>query len=365
MSNDFLPFATAFGANVESQATFAADGSTLVGFASGVALSAKFNKVWRQSSFSAAAFWGWVVDYSALNANDDGNLTYAIANIDAAMSAKIVANQGGKYVYAGNPNGNVAGVQGTPGGRFADLCEDSTTGHIYACTVTGNAASAVWVLASSGGVTSVATGSGLTGGPITTTGTISAVTATNSVLGVVKPDGVTITIAAGVLTSINAGGNVVGPGSGNSTVGDFAVWNNTNGSLLKDVPAATTSQIWTGTDNGSPLTSLGINGAQAFQTQAYSGSITINFNLGINWTVTLGGNPTINAPSNVKDGTAFTIEFAQPASGGPYTPTLASWFKFPTGVSPTWSTAANARDTLTGIYKAGAGYAVCNLSTGI
>lgn len=62
----------------------------------------------------------------------------------------------------------------------------------------------------SGTVTSVATGQGLNGGPITTTGTIACNTATSSLFGCVKPDGTTITATAGVLSA-------VGGGSGNTT----------------------------------------------------------------------------------------------------------------------------------------------------
>lgn len=66
-----------------------------------------------------------------------------------------------------------------------------------------------------GGVTSVATGSGLTGGPITSTGTISCNTASSSVVGCVKVDGTTITAAGGVISAVGGGGgSVSGQASG-------------------------------------------------------------------------------------------------------------------------------------------------------
>ncbi|MGH3273584.1 MAG: DUF1859 domain-containing protein [Streptosporangiaceae bacterium] len=56
------------------------------------------------------------------------------------------------------------------------------------------------------GVTEVDTGLGLTGGPITSTGTISALKASAAQFGVVEVDGTTITAAAGVISAVEASG---------------------------------------------------------------------------------------------------------------------------------------------------------------
>lgn len=69
---------------------------------------------------------------------------------------------------------------------------DGTVGQALTTNGTG---SLEWTtVAGSGTVTSISTGTGLTGGPITTSGTISIVAATNSALGGVKPDGTSIVI---------------------------------------------------------------------------------------------------------------------------------------------------------------------------
>jgi len=47
-------------------------------------------------------------------------------------------------VYAGNPNGNVAGVSAVNGFTTASLLWDSAHSILWMCTVTGNAATAVW-----------------------------------------------------------------------------------------------------------------------------------------------------------------------------------------------------------------------------
>jgi hypothetical protein len=67
-----------------------------------------------------------------------------LANLPGSSAA---ANGGLSVVYefAGNPNGNVAGVQAsstTP----PDMCWDRTNNNLYVCTTTGNAAAAVWSL---------------------------------------------------------------------------------------------------------------------------------------------------------------------------------------------------------------------------
>ena len=49
------------------------------------------------------------------------------------------------YVYAGNPNGHVAGTAGSPGGPPPTVCWDSTDGEWWICTTTGSTATAVWV----------------------------------------------------------------------------------------------------------------------------------------------------------------------------------------------------------------------------
>lgn len=47
-------------------------------------------------------------------------------------------------VYPGNPNGNVAGYQGNPGGTGASVIWDTVNNILYVCTTSGTAATAVW-----------------------------------------------------------------------------------------------------------------------------------------------------------------------------------------------------------------------------
>lgn len=94
--SDFLPFATGGGANVQDQADFAAAATTGTGFETGVADSADCNKVWRQSSFMAAAVANFMLQQLDIDISDDGNLSEATTNLTNAIKAAAGA-------VAGNP----------------------------------------------------------------------------------------------------------------------------------------------------------------------------------------------------------------------------------------------------------------------
>jgi hypothetical protein len=116
-TSDFLPFATAGGANVESQSDYAADSTTATGFVSGVASSAKLNKVWRQASFQAAMIANFVATELNINVADNGNLAAATANFILALGAagrfKLTANTTFYVDAAGGSNSNNGLTSGT------------------------------------------------------------------------------------------------------------------------------------------------------------------------------------------------------------------------------------------------------------
>jgi hypothetical protein len=90
-TTDFLPFATAVGANVESQASWAADGALGPGFSAGLAASTKFNKAIRQPSFVGAGLATWIAQTLAINVPDDGNLANFVGFLNSSVSAVAVA----------------------------------------------------------------------------------------------------------------------------------------------------------------------------------------------------------------------------------------------------------------------------------
>lgn len=89
-TTDFVPFATAGGANVTPQATYIAEPTTASGFTPGEASSADCNKVWRQATFQAAVLANFVADELSINVADDGNLSVAVTNLQTALMS--VAN---------------------------------------------------------------------------------------------------------------------------------------------------------------------------------------------------------------------------------------------------------------------------------
>jgi len=103
MSNDFLPFATGGGANVIDQATYATAASTSAGFSAGIADSQYLNKVWRQSSFIAAAIAQYVANTLSINVNDDGNLSEFVTHLTAAL-AGLSGGLANEIPYQSAPN---------------------------------------------------------------------------------------------------------------------------------------------------------------------------------------------------------------------------------------------------------------------
>ena len=107
--NDFLPFAVGSGANVESQSSWAAETTLLAnGFQSGIAPSAKFNKVMRQTSIMAAVLAQFIVQETGDAVIDDGTTATILANLTAAIHAVVGGGGGGGATW-----GSITGVLGS------------------------------------------------------------------------------------------------------------------------------------------------------------------------------------------------------------------------------------------------------------
>lgn len=91
VTNQFLPWATGGGANVNSFATYLALAERLTGFSAGLAKSIDANSAIRQSTFVTAAIAQFMSDTLAANVNDDGNSAEFEAQFIAALQAKINA----------------------------------------------------------------------------------------------------------------------------------------------------------------------------------------------------------------------------------------------------------------------------------
>lgn len=111
MSNDFLPFGTAGGAPVLSQAAWIS-AVPANGRAAGILPKEYFNKAIRQGANMASAI-GTIVTNRGGNALDDGNIAGLAAAIEAALAVFLVA---GSQFTGGNQLLSPNGYQKLPGG---------------------------------------------------------------------------------------------------------------------------------------------------------------------------------------------------------------------------------------------------------
>lgn len=105
--------------------------------------------------------------------NDLSNLIFSVADVSGIPSLEVYANSlisvapfGGNVVF-----GNTAELILSPGAGIYANGGLGSAGQV----LTSNGTSVYWSAAAAGGVTQVNTGNGMTGGPITTTGTVSVV----------------------------------------------------------------------------------------------------------------------------------------------------------------------------------------------
>ncbi|MCK1783431.1 hypothetical protein L9Z73_03360 [Pseudomonas sp. TNT11] len=90
-TNDFLPFGSAVGANVSTQAEYVALAARANGFTAGTAVSKQLNKAWRQSSVISATLAQFIADQSGNDVLDDGNLATIQTNLGLAIKAAIAS----------------------------------------------------------------------------------------------------------------------------------------------------------------------------------------------------------------------------------------------------------------------------------
>jgi hypothetical protein len=178
---------------------------------------------------------------------DTGSTTDGAGNVTTktVSTTGTVAGQGGTW----------NATEGTAPSAAAghDILYADSTAH---CIKLSNNAGSFNCIGTGGTVTSVATGTGLTGGPITTTGTISCSDATSGAKGCVQVDGTSITATGGVISAIGSGSGITsltgdvtatGPGAAAATIANNAVTtakiNNSAVTLAKIQNAAANSKL--------------------------------------------------------------------------------------------------------------------------
>ena len=114
---------------------------------------------------------------------------------------------------------------------------------------------------------------------------------------------------------------------------------------------ATPGPIGNTSANTGAFTSLSTSLNLVVNGQGYSPTLTLTDATNISWDtdsgqvakVTLAGNRTLNAPTNLEDGAYYGLQIIQDGTGG-RTLAFNAVFKFASGTAPTLSTAANATD---------------------
>lgn len=103
-----------------------------------------------------------------------------------------------------------------------------------------------------------------------------------------------------------------------------------------------------------------ISHAVAFTSLTDGTNIAVDASLSNNFKVTLGGNRTLDNPTNLRDGMVLNFKIKQDGTG---TRTLAfgSKYKWPGGSTPPLSPAANAVDLICAQYDSGDDILLCNM----
>ena len=96
---------------------------------------------------------------------------------------------------------------------------------------------------------------------------------------------------------------------------------------------------------GSVVTPDAIVSALAWVALTDAANIALDWDAGFNRTVTLGGNRTLDNPTNVNPGTSRFIEVIQDGTGT-RTLTFDTNYDFPGSVAPTLSTSGGSKDLL-------------------
>lgn len=111
------------------------------------------------------------------------------------------------------------------------------------------------------------------------------------------------------------------------------------------VTYATASEYRIGTEAAKALSPDAVWDAAASVALTDAATVAVDMSTGINFTLTIGGNRTLGAPSNMKEGQTGVIAITQDGTGTRTLAYNAAWV-FANGTDPTLSTVAGTKDLL-------------------
>lgn len=145
--------------------------------------------------------------------------------------------------------------------------------------------------------------------------------------------------------------------------GPYSDWIVVDAGLVA-IAAALAADIWAATTGLKAITPLALKNAVA--TGALTDASTVAWDIrvnGVNTTVTLGGNRTIGAPSNLYDNLDVELELVQDATGS-RVPSFAGIWEWGSAGPPSLQTAAGKADIVAGRYFARTGKIHANFRRG-